>query len=108
MYLPTKLPEAPPVVPVIDDVGLRLLKAAQIIRERGHCRDGWGETNGSGVCVMHALQLAGVTNYVSLAPEGTAIREEAIRRGFPNIVAFSNGSTAAEVIAALEAAARQP
>lgn len=65
MYLKELLPETEPKV---DAIGERLLKAAQIIRERGWCQGQLRHESGA-VCAMGAIEIAA---YFAYGPMGLA------------------------------------
>lgn len=100
--------ETPAPVRELDDVSRRLLRAAEIIRERGWCQ-GALERNGAH-CVLGAINFASSGNYM----DRDGIGQDAFSRlgahlkvSCQGVVSWNNAPrrTASEVIAALEAAA---
>lgn len=109
MYLRDKLPEATPVVAPVDGVGLQLLKAAQIIRERGWCQRVGREADGR-VCALGAIAEATrhtIVEVIMCSPVAARLRKHISGR---TISDWNDepGRTAGDVIAALETAAFLP
>lgn len=106
-----------PAKPVVDEIGERLLKAAQIIRERGWCQ-GIAEMRSGEVCAFGAIlqtgryDTVGIDAYVRLSDFVATLDHKCLPESAgTNFVARWNdhpSRTKAEVIAALEAAARLP
>lgn len=101
-YLKSKLPEADaPIIEPMERWRVTLLKAAQYIREHGHCKGSFVTKSGE-VCAMGAIQAVG-----PLFP-ALIVLEKVICGGSMSIALWNDAPerTASEVIAALEKAAR--
>jgi hypothetical protein len=106
------LPEETPVAPV-DEVGRLLLQAARIIRERGWCQHATCDEDGR-VCVLGAIYNVREPNHEYVPGRWLDDRCNAAERRMAKVITSDDiptwndeaGRTAAEVIEALEKAAR--
>lgn len=117
-YLHSRLPEVSPISPVIDDVGQRLLAAAQIIRERGWCQGDYSDARGA-VCTLGALLVVDswkVGDREAIWKFEDLPLHEACRLRFQKYLGIdftpqwndAPGRTVDDVLAALTSAASQP
>lgn len=105
-YLRTKLPESLPAETVREPWRKALLDAAQYMRVHGHCRNGLATDDSGAVCAIAAIRFGGAWGRAG-NDALEQLREHLAGRGkYTCIPIWSDTHTKAEVIAALEGAAR--
>ena len=107
-YAPYKEDETT-TAPALDEVGQLLLKAAGVVRQRGWCQGSFEATDGRMCAVGALLHAANCCRSVTKFPESLngAVGAFARQIDAENITVWNDvhGRTAAEVVAAFEAAA---
>ena len=86
-------------IPVLDEVGRQLMRAADIMEQRGHCRE-WLYDDRGRVCVQRAIQLAH-----PLEHDWQAVERFCAYTGYRFHTGYNKTHSKEECVAAMRAAA---